>query len=120
MTAALLYGDCERPLFMELPQEDWLIKPECDCEADQVLTRDARCPTAVGESGREDAEGLGLHRDEVSAGRLLPQGERCGDHPPRTFCINNDNKTICFLDKLLCCNPFHYIVYISNNKFDML
>ena len=85
VTAAFLYGDCERPLFLELSQEDpgSSIKPELGCEADQILGRDARRSTAAGEACREDAEGLGLHRDEGSARRVLPQGERCGGHPPR-------------------------------------
>ena len=57
-----------------------VIKPELGCEADQVVVRDARRPAALGEACREDAEGLGLHRDEGSARRVLSQGEGCGDH----------------------------------------
>ena len=63
----------KRPLFIELPQEDpKSFKPELGCEADQVLVRDARRPAALGEACREDVEGLGLHRDEGSARRVLP------------------------------------------------
>ena len=60
VTAAFLYGDCERPLFMELPQEDpRSSNPNLVCEADQVSVRDARRPAALGKACREELRGLG-------------------------------------------------------------
>ena len=83
VTASFLYGDCERSLYGVATEGSDVIKPELGCESDKILIRDVRRPAAVGEAYREEAEEPRLHRDEGTAGRALPQGERCGDQPPR-------------------------------------
>ena len=65
VTAAFLYGDRERPLFMELPQEyPRSSNPNLVARLTNSLNETRDAPQLWGEACREDAEGPGLHRDE--------------------------------------------------------